>query len=207
MELSALEALNDRFRAAHTLVCGVSVDSRFAHAAWADQLGGISLPLIPDFHPKGEIADSFGVYLPDKGHTDRATIILDAAGTVHYAVSVTPDGQRDAAVLAAECEAIDADWSIELPDDKPPPGLEPNTALYVREQCMFCRWAMYTRHNLHLDGSLPIYNITRDEAAKNELVHCGGKAQVPALVVGELVMYESTQIAEYLCARASWMWP
>jgi hypothetical protein len=203
----ALEALKDRFRAAHTLVCGVSVDSRFAHAAWAEQLGGVSLPLIPDFHPKGEIATSMGVYLPAKGHTDRATIILDADGKVRYAISVTPEGQRDAAVLVEACEAIDAAWPISLPDDKPPLGLEPDTIMYVRDNCMFSRWALSARSNLHLEGSLPVVNVSRDQAARTELERRGGKAQAPALAVGERVMYESAQIAGYLCAHGSWQWP
>lgn len=199
--------MEDRFRAAHTLVCGVSVDSKFAHAAWAEQLGGVSLPLVPDFHPKGEIAEQFGLYLPDKGHTDRATVILDAAGIVRYAVSVTPDGQRDAAELAEACERIDENWSADLPEDTPPPGLEPDTVLYIRDKCMFSRWALYVRRNLKLDDKLPVVNCSRDSAAASKLQQAGGKAQAPALMVGDRVMYESEQIAAYLVSRAAWKWP
>jgi hypothetical protein len=188
-------------------VCGISVDSRFTHAAWAAELGGISLPLLPDFHPKGEVADLFDMYLPAKGHTDRATIILDATGVVRYAVSVTPDGHRDAAVLAAECEAMDHKWSGALPEDRPPLGLEPNTVLYIRDNCMFSRWALYVRRNLHLEDSLPVINCSRDSAAKDELARRGGKVQAPALVVGDRVMYESEHIAAYLVSRAGWTWP
>lgn len=188
-------------------MCGISVDSRFAHAAWAEQLGGISLPLLPDFHPKGEVAEFYDLYLPAVGHTDRATVIIDASGVVRYAVSVTPDGQREAAELAAECEAIDQKWSITLPEDRPPLGLEPNTVLYIRDNCMFSRWALYVRRNLHLDDQLPVVNCSRDRSAADELARRGGKAQAPALMVGDRVMYESEQIAGYLVSRASWMWP
>lgn len=165
------------------------------------------MPLLPDFHPKGQIARSMEVYLATKGHTDRATIIVDAGGIVRYAISVTPEGQRDASVLLTGCEAIDAAWPKQLPEDKPPPGLEPDTQLYVRDNCMFCHWAMYARRNLHLDDALPVCNISRDPAGKAELERLGGKAQVPALAVGDRVLYESAQIAGYLCARASWTWP
>ena len=39
-----------RFRAAHTQVLGVSVDSVFCHANWAASMGGVSFPLLADFH-------------------------------------------------------------------------------------------------------------------------------------------------------------
>jgi hypothetical protein len=190
------------------LPVAISVDSLFSHAAWAEQLGGISLPLISDFHPKGEIARSLGVYLEDKGMTDRATIILDAAGTVRYAQSVTPSGVRDMTSLVDECEAIDAAWEVELPPDTPPLGLERNTVLYVRNNCMVSRWAIYARRNLHLDDDrLPVRNVSVDPEAKAELERLGGKAQAPALAVGDSVMYESAEIAAYLRTRASWIWP
>lgn len=205
--MPALEALNDRLRAAHTLACGISIDSTFAHAAWAEQLGGISFPLISDFHPKGEIASSMGVYLADKGITDRATIIIDADGVVRYTVSVTPAGVRDIMALVAECEKIDDAWQTKLPDDQAPLGLEPNTMLYVRDNCMFSRWALYARRNLHLEESLPVCNVSHDYEAKFELERRGGKAQAPALAVGDRVLYESAQIAAYLSTRCSWTWP
>jgi hypothetical protein len=165
--------------------------------------------LVSDFHPKGEIAQAFGVYLDEKGITDRATIIIDAAGIVRYAHSVTPSGIRDVPTLVAECEAIDAAWEAELPAaDQPPLGLEPNTVLYVRNNCTFSRWAICARQNLHLDDeTLPVRNVSLDPAAKAELERLGGKAQAPALAIGDLVMYESAEIAAYLRTRCSWIWP
>jgi len=89
-------------------VLGVSVDSRFSHAAWADSLGGVTFPLLADFHPKGEVSKAFGVWLDDKGISDRATVIIDKDGVVRYSASVTPAGKRDLAELAGECEKVDA---------------------------------------------------------------------------------------------------
>jgi hypothetical protein len=203
----ALEALNDRLRAAHTLACGISIDTTYSHAAWAEQLGGVSFPLISDFHPKGEIGQSMGVYLDDKGICDRATIIIDANGVVRHTLSVTPAGVRDIVAMVAECEKIDEAWETQLPDDEPPLGLEPGATLYVRDNCMFSRWALYARSNLHLEESLPVRNVSQDDEAKQELERRGGKAQAPALAVGDLVMYESAKIAEYLSTRCSWKWP
>ncbi len=104
--MPALEALVARLTAAHTQPLGISVDSVHCHANWAQSLGGISFPLLADFHPKGKVAESFGVYLADKGNTDRATVIVDAAGIVRHASSAA--GARDMAELAALCERIAA---------------------------------------------------------------------------------------------------
>jgi alkyl hydroperoxide reductase subunit AhpC len=47
---------------------------------------------LQDFHPKGDMAKKYGVYLDDKGITDRATVIIDKQGVVRYAKPVTPAG-------------------------------------------------------------------------------------------------------------------
>jgi len=52
-------------------VLGLSVDSVWAHKAFAEKMG-ISYPLLADFHPKGAVADKFGMYLSEKGITGRA---------------------------------------------------------------------------------------------------------------------------------------
>ena len=64
-------------------VLGVSVDSAFAHKAFAQHLG-IGYPLLADFHPRGDVASRFGLYLGDKGITNRATVVVDKEGTVRY---------------------------------------------------------------------------------------------------------------------------
>ena len=66
-------------------------------------MGGVSLPLLADFHPKGAVAQAYGLYLPEKGITDRATVIIDADGTIRHISSVTPAGQRDMQALLGEC--------------------------------------------------------------------------------------------------------
>ena len=40
---------------------GVSVDGAFCHKAFQEKLG-ISIPLLADFHPKGEVAQKYGVF-------------------------------------------------------------------------------------------------------------------------------------------------
>jgi hypothetical protein len=200
----ALEALGDRVRAAHTVACGISIDTTFCHAAWAEQLGGVSFPLISDFHPKGEIAEAFGVYLADKGIDDRATVIVDAGGTVRFAASATPAGKREVEELVALCEEIDAAWPEVLPAPVAPKGLPEGVVLYIKDRCMFSRWALYARSNLHLEPVLPVVNVSRDPDALAELQRLGGKGQAPALRIGDTIMYESVDIARFLAEHASW---
>ncbi len=54
---------------------GVSVDSAFAHKAFQEHLG-ISIPLLADFHPKGEVAKAYGVYIDERGHNQRALVMI-----------------------------------------------------------------------------------------------------------------------------------
>jgi peroxiredoxin (alkyl hydroperoxide reductase subunit C) len=69
---------------------GVSVDSAFAHKAFRDRLG-LSIPLLADFHPKGEVARRFGVYLDERGHSQRALVMIDPEGIVSWThVSPSP---------------------------------------------------------------------------------------------------------------------
>jgi glutaredoxin len=198
----ALDAQSARLEAAHTVAVGISVDSTYCHGAWAEQLGGIAMPLLADFAPKGAVAEAFGLYLAGPGITDRATVIIDAGGSVRYVASVTPGGKRDIEALVAECEAIDAAWDGDLPGPvAPAPGLPVDATLYVRDGCMFSRWALYARKNLGLD--IPVRNVSQDEAAKADLLAIGGKAQAPCLVVDGQALYESKDIIEYLTARTA----
>ena len=94
------------FQTADTQVLGVSVDSIYSHENWGNSLGGVSFPLLADFHPKGAMAEKYGAYLSDKGITDRATVIIDKQGVIRYSVSVTPGGERNPKDLLGECQKI-----------------------------------------------------------------------------------------------------
>ena len=82
-------------------VLGISVDSIWAHKAFAEHLK-INYPLLADFHPKGAAAEKFGLYLADKGITNRATVIIDKQGVVRYVKLYDIPQQRANAELTAE---------------------------------------------------------------------------------------------------------
>jgi hypothetical protein len=197
-----VEASLDRFRAANTQVLGVSVDSIYCHANWAMSLGGISFPLLADFHPKGAMASSFGLYLEDKGITDRATVIIDADGVVRHVSSVTPAGKRDIGELASLCEEINETHENTLETFPDAPGLEDDTVLFIRSNCMFSTNAMAALGNLHID-SIPVRNVSENEAAFLDLVAIAGKGQAPCLVVDGKPRHEAADIITYLAGRVT----
>lgn len=80
-------------------VVGISVDSIPSHIAFAKSIGGIqSYPLLADFHPKGEVARTYGVFKEDKGICERAILIVDKQGIVRYIdvhnISEAPDNAQ-----------------------------------------------------------------------------------------------------------------
>jgi hypothetical protein len=189
----ALDALQDRFEAAHTQVVGISIDSVYSHANWADSLGGISLPLLADFHPKGAVAEQFGLYLADHGITDRATVIIDADGVVQHITAVGPGGSRDIDELAGLAEEIDAKYAGNLPAKTKPQGAKKGT-LFVKNQCGSSRAALLARSNLGLGKLVEVRNIDDDAAARAELKKLSGEEQVPCLVEDGNALLESADI-------------
>lgn len=82
--MPAYEADLDRFREYDAQVLGISVDSVPCNTAWAKSLGGLSYDLLSDFHPKGEVARSFGAYRENDGISERALFIVDKEGKLAF---------------------------------------------------------------------------------------------------------------------------
>jgi len=75
-------------------VLGISVDSLWAHKAFAAQQG-LSYPLLADFHPKGAVAQTYGVYLADKGLAARTAFIIGRDGKVKEIIASDIPVARD----------------------------------------------------------------------------------------------------------------
>lgn len=60
---------------------GISVDSAWCHQAYA-KANQLHFPLVADFHPKGEIARSYGAYRESEGVAERALFVLDETGRI-----------------------------------------------------------------------------------------------------------------------------
>lgn len=199
--MPALEALVDRFETeANTKVIGISVDSRYSHANWAWDLGGISYPLLADFQPRGGVASAYGVFLQEAGITDRATIIVDTEGIVQFAESVGPGGQRDIRQLLERAKQVAAGKTpTQTSAPAPRKGLSPDATLYMREGCRFCAGVLRAAANLHCVDKLRIRDVERSPEARRELdAIAGAGSKVPVLVQGGQVTRESGTIIQAL---------
>jgi mycoredoxin-dependent peroxiredoxin len=67
-------------------VLGVSVDSLWSHKSFAAQ-NGVTYPLLADFHPKGAVAEKYGVYLPEKGFAARTAFIIGKDGKIREVIA------------------------------------------------------------------------------------------------------------------------
>ena len=83
---------------------GLSIDSIFSHKVYDLTLGGLWFPLLADFHPKGAVADLYGI-MTDRGITKRACFLVDKEGKVRLA-EVYEKGLPDIADLAAKAKGL-----------------------------------------------------------------------------------------------------
>ncbi len=138
----------DRFGGVETQVLGLSVDSTDCLRAWAESLGGITYPLLSDFFPHGQVAQSYGV-LRAEGYTERALFVIDKQGVIRYVdvhdISDQPDNdelfkalnalepQAAARQLAADAQAAAAQAATAAP--------QADVMLYCTPWCPDCRRA------------------------------------------------------------------
>jgi mycoredoxin-dependent peroxiredoxin len=85
-------------------VLGISVDSLWAHKAFAAQ-NNIEYPLLADFHPKGEVAKKYGVYLEDKGIAARTAFVIGKDGKIKDVIASDIPVARDIGQLLAKARA------------------------------------------------------------------------------------------------------
>ena len=63
---------------------GISVDGVFVHKAFREQLG-LEMPLLADFHPKGEVTQRYGLFAEGHGVAKRALVMIGPDLTVEWA--------------------------------------------------------------------------------------------------------------------------
>ena len=82
-QLSVYQAELPEFERLGVRVLGISVDSAFCHKAFQRQLE-VSIPLLADFHPKGEVAQAYGIWSDKYGLAGRALVLVGPDGTVEW---------------------------------------------------------------------------------------------------------------------------
>jgi peroxiredoxin (alkyl hydroperoxide reductase subunit C) len=82
-ELAIFSELLPELEALGAQVVGISVDSVWCHRAYCEQRN-VRIPLLSDFHPKGEVSRRYGCYREDVGVSERALFVLDREGKVFW---------------------------------------------------------------------------------------------------------------------------
>jgi peroxiredoxin len=80
-QLNVYQEILDELESRGVTLVGVSVDSAWTHKAFQAQLG-VTIPLLADFHPKGEVAQAYDVYNAERGVSARALVMVGPDGTV-----------------------------------------------------------------------------------------------------------------------------
>ena len=62
---------------------GISVDSSWTHRAFRERLG-LTMTLLSDFEPKGEVIRAYGAYIDKVGHGNRSLVLIDEDGIVQW---------------------------------------------------------------------------------------------------------------------------
>ena len=88
-QLSIYQEVLDELEARGVQMLGISVDGAFCHKAFQAHLN-LTIPLLADFHPKGEVARAYGVWSEDYGVSGRALVMIGPDGTVDWAHRASP---------------------------------------------------------------------------------------------------------------------
>ena len=95
--MKAYQADIAKFETNDTQVFGVSIDSPYANAEFAKQLG-VTFPLLSDI--KHTVVKDYGIYNEDGGYGNRATFVIDKDGIIQHidegSVAIDITGAADA---------------------------------------------------------------------------------------------------------------
>jgi peroxiredoxin len=90
------EVLSELESQGATLV-GISVDSSYTHHAFREQLN-LTMPLLADFHPKGEVSKAYGAYIEGAGIGNRCLVLIED-GEVKWSYAAPNPGEIPGANL------------------------------------------------------------------------------------------------------------
>jgi peroxiredoxin (alkyl hydroperoxide reductase subunit C) len=82
-QLSVYQEVLPQVDEAGATLIGISVDSSWSHRAFREKLG-LTMTLLSDFEPKGEVARAYGAYLDKVGHGNRSLVLIDEDGVVQW---------------------------------------------------------------------------------------------------------------------------
>jgi peroxiredoxin len=88
-QLSIYQEVLGEFEQRGAKLVGISVDGAFCHRAFQSHLN-LTIPLLADFHPKGEVAKAYGVWSEEHGVSARALVMVGPDGVVKWSYRSPP---------------------------------------------------------------------------------------------------------------------
>jgi peroxiredoxin len=88
-QLSLYQEVLGEFEQRDAALIGISVDSAYCHRAFREQRN-LTMPLLADYHPKGEVSRAYGAYIEERGHSNRSLVLIDGEGIVRWAYESPP---------------------------------------------------------------------------------------------------------------------
>jgi peroxiredoxin len=88
-QLSVYQEVLPQLEERNAKLIGISVDGAFCHRAFKAHMN-LDIPLLADFHPKGDVARKYGVWGEKHGTAKRALVVVDEQGTVTWSYLSPP---------------------------------------------------------------------------------------------------------------------
>jgi len=82
-QMSLYHEMESFFTRQNAQLIGLSVDSRWCHAAFAAE-NGFGFPLLADFEPKGAVSKVYEAYDEQVGESQRALYVIDGSGIIRW---------------------------------------------------------------------------------------------------------------------------
>ena len=88
-QLSLYQEVLGEIEARGATLVGISVDSTFAHHAFRKDRG-LSMTLLADFNPKGEVSRAYGAWIDEVDHGNRSLVLIEDGEVKWSYASPTP---------------------------------------------------------------------------------------------------------------------
>ncbi|MBS3752369.1 MAG: redoxin domain-containing protein [Anaerolineales bacterium] len=170
--------------------------------AWAEDIGGVSFPLLSDFWPHGEVIKKYHVFRKADGYSERAIFIIDKEGIIRYIDVHDIDDQPSNEVLFEEIKRIQPEVQPAVSDNKE--GQEDKlqldgVMLFCNQWCPGCRRARIwlAKHNIDY---IEVDVSRNPQAAAQVKEWTGGNLTTPTFYIhGEVVIdWKEREVARLL---------
>ena len=112
-QMNLYNEMEEYFTRYNAQLLGISVDSRWSHAAYSEQ-NGFYFPLLADFEPKGEVSRLYEAYDENTGECRRALYVINENGMIVWSYLSPIDVNPGADGILRALESSETVKAIEL---------------------------------------------------------------------------------------------